>query len=110
LPLLELVRVEIYIPDPHVIEYDYLLRTLEREFTFAFGGCTVLRGLEGNYLARLGDRKPDQITLLYTDVTLALSTDFAAVARYAAELKRVATEALNEEVVLVSVNQVYHAV
>src|SRR5438874_2457717 len=35
-------------------EYQDLLAELEEEFTYAFGGCTTLRGLEGNYLFRLG--------------------------------------------------------
>jgi len=34
LPLLERVRVEVYLPDPHLIEYDNLLRSFEEEFTY----------------------------------------------------------------------------
>jgi hypothetical protein len=36
LPLLERVRVEIYIPDPHNLENDKLLRSLVEEFTYTF--------------------------------------------------------------------------
>jgi hypothetical protein len=43
-------------------------------------------------------------------VSLALSTDFALVAGYVGQLKRAATEALDEEVVLVTVEQIYHMV
>jgi hypothetical protein len=110
LPLLERVRVEVYLPDPHNIEYDKLLRTLEREFTFACGGCTIVRGVEGNFLSRLGVRATDQINLIYADLPMALSTDFPMVAAYAGELKRVATEALLEETVLVTVEAVFHTV
>jgi len=110
LPLLERVRVEVYLPDPHRTEYDNLLRSLEREFTYAFGGCTLVRGLEGNYLSHFGAQTPDLINLIYTDAPLALSIDFALVAAYVRELKFAATEALAEEVVLVAVEQIYHLV
>jgi len=110
LPLLERVRVELYLPDPHRTEYDNLLRSLEREFTYAFGGCTIVRGLEGSYLSRIGEHTPDAINLIYTDVPLLLSIDFALVAAYAHEIKRAATKALAEEVVMVAVEQIYHAV
>ena len=49
MPLLERVRVEVYLPDPSIAEYDNLLTSFEAEFTYAFGGCTILRGLEGCY-------------------------------------------------------------
>ena len=110
MPLLERVRVEVYIPDPHLTKYDNLLRTFEEEFTYAVGGCTIVRGLEGSYLSQLGRHIPDQVNLIYSDLALALSTDFALVAGYAGQLKRAATEALDEEVVLVTVEQIYHMV
>lgn len=110
MPLLERVRVEVYIPDPHRPEYDKLLRTLETEFTYTFGGCTILRGLDGSYLSQLGNHLPDQINLIYTDAPLALSVDFTLVAGYAHQLKRVASEALREEAVMVAVEQIYHVV
>jgi len=110
LPLLERVRVEVYIPDPHNLEYDKLLRSLEEEFTYTFGGCTILRGLDGSYLSQRGTHIPDRINLIYTDAPLALSVDFALIARYAHQLKRVASETLKEEAVMVAVEQMYHVV
>ena len=110
MPLLERVRVEIYLPDPHRTEYDNLLRSLEREFTFACGGCTLVRGLEGSYLSQFGEHTSDLINLIYTDLPMALSIDFALIAAYVGELKRAATEALSEEVVMVAVEQIYHFV
>ena len=110
MPLLERVRVEVYLPDPHVTEYDNLLRSLEYEFTYAFGGCTIVRGLEGSYRSNLGDRITDRINLIYSDVPLALSLDFALVAGYVRELKRASIEALTEEDVMVAVAQIYHAI
>jgi len=110
LPLLERVRVGVYLPDPHVAEYNELLRRFEQELTHAFGGCTVLRGLEGNYLSRIGDRVVDRINLIYSDIPLLLSLDFALVTRYTDALKRTVTEALTEEEVMVTVAQIYHVV
>lgn len=76
MPLLERVRIEVYLPDPHITEYDNLLRCFEYEFTYAFGGCTIIRGLEGCYLSTFGDRITGRINLIYADVPLALSVDF----------------------------------
>jgi len=87
-----------------------LLLSFEEEFTYAFGGCTIVRGLDGSYLSLAGIKSPDRINLIYTDVPLALSTNFERAARYADELKQTASEALNEETVLVAVSKLYHAV
>jgi hypothetical protein len=110
LPLFERTRVEVYIPDLPSLEYQNLIRVLEAEFTYAFGGSSVLKGLEGHYLSTTGNYIADRINLIYSDLPIALSTDFVTVAAYVRELKRAATDALWEEVVLVSVEQVYHAV
>lgn len=110
MPLLERVRVEVYVPDLPAAAYRNLLLSLEEEFTYAFRGCTIVRGLDGNYLAHTGIKTPDRINLIYTDLPLALSTNFESVARHAGELRQAAVEALAEEAVLVAVTQVYHAV
>ena len=110
MPLLERVRVEVYVPDLPADAYRNLLLSFEEEFTYAFGGCTIVRGLDGNYLSQSGAKTPDRINLIYTDLPLALSTNFESVARYADELKQVAVEALAEEAILVAVTQIYHAV
>lgn len=110
MPLLERARVEVYIPDLPSASYRKLLEAFDEEFTYAFGGCTIVRGLDGSYLSRAGVITPDRINLLYTDLPLALSTNFESVARYADELKQVAFDALAEEAILVAVTQVYHAV
>lgn len=108
--LLERARVEVYVPDLPAPHYRNLLLSFEEEFTYAFGGCTILRGLDGSYLSSAGVKTPDRINVIYTDLPLALSTNFEGAARYADELKQVAFEALNEESVLVTVNQTYHAI
>lgn len=110
MPLLERLRVEVYIPDLPSSEYQNLLRSFEDEFTYAFGGSSIVRGLEGCYLSEGGYRIWDRVNLIYSDAPLALSTNFAIAAAYMRELKQAATEALAEEVVLVSAEQVYHAV
>ena len=110
MPLLERVRVEVYLPDGLSFEYQHLLQFLEEELTYTFGGTTIMRGLEGSYLSESGDRIPDRINLLYSDAPLALSTEFISIAAYVRELKSAVLEALPEEAVLISVEQVYHAV
>ena len=110
MPLLERVRVELYLPDPHSPEYEDLLRSLTEEFTYAFDRCSIVRGLEGSYLSALGIRISDRINVIYSDLPLILSTDFIIVAVYVRELKRAAMNALREESVLISVEQIYHAV
>jgi hypothetical protein len=54
LPLSEKARIEIYVPDLSIGAYPRLLDELDREFTYTFGGCTIIRGLDGSYLSRLG--------------------------------------------------------
>ena len=110
MPLLERVRVEVYIPDLPMASYRNLLLSFEEEFTYAFGGCTIVRGLDGIYLSQAGVQTPDRINLIYTDLPLALATNFETLARYADELKQAAVEALTEEAILVAVTQIYHAV
>jgi len=110
LPLLERVRVEVYLPDYLTFEYQQVLQFLEHELTYTFGGTTIVRGLEGSYLSESGKRIPDRINLLYSDAPLALSTEFASIAAYVRELKSAVLEALPEEAVLISVEQVYHAI
>ena len=110
MPLLERVRVEVYLPDLPSSEYQNLLRSFEEEFTYAFGGSTIIRGLEGSYLSEAGERIPARINLLYSDAPVALATSFDSLAAYVRELRSAAFEALPEEAVLISVEQVYHAV
>ena len=110
MPLLERVRVEVYVPDLPTAQYRNLLLSFEEEFTYAFGGCTIVRALDGNYLSRAGVKTNDRINLIYTDLPVALSTNFGSAALYAGELKQAAYDALAEETVLVTVGQIYHAV
>jgi hypothetical protein len=109
LPLSEKARIEVYLPDLPRPEYQDPLGALEREFSYTFGGCTTLRGLEGNSLSRTGMRMRDRINLVYTDTPFAFDEHLVRIERYVHELRDAASEALEEEAVLVSVSQVYHA-
>ena len=109
MPLLERARVEVYVPDLPTSSYRSLLLSFEEEFTYAFGGCTIACGLDGSYLSRDGTKTSDRINLVYTDLPVALSTNFDKAARYADELKNAATEVLKEESVFVTVSQIYHS-
>ena len=109
MPLSEKARIEVYLPDLPRAVYQDLLRALTQEFTYTFGGCTTARGLEGNYLSRLGRRTRDRINLVYTDTPFAFEENFDRLSRYADELRGAAFEALEEEAVLVVVFKVYHA-
>jgi hypothetical protein len=86
-----------------------LLAALEQEFTYTFGGCTTVRGLEGNYLSRLGVRMRDRINLVYTDTPFPFGENFTRLSRYADEIRDAAFEALEEEAILIAVFQVCHA-
>jgi hypothetical protein len=109
LPLSERARIEVYLPDLPRPAYQDLLGALEQEFSYTFGGCTTLRGLEGNYLSRNGAVMRDRINVVYTDTPFAFEEHFARLGRYADELREAASEALEEEAVLVVVSRVYHA-
>jgi hypothetical protein len=91
LPLLERARVEVYVPDLPTPPYRNLLLSFEEEFTYAFSGCTIVRGLDGSYLSRAGVTTPDRINLIYTDLPVALSTNFDTAARYADERSKLHT-------------------
>jgi hypothetical protein len=109
LPLFEKARVEVYLPDQPKPTYQNLLDTLDQEFTFAFGGATTVRGLEGSYLSRLGLRLQDRINLIYTDTPFSFEAHFERLSQYADILRRAAFDALEEEAVLVAVLKVYHS-
>jgi hypothetical protein len=99
----------VYLPDVPRPAYHDLLAALEQEFTYTFGGCTTLRGLEGNYLSRLGLRVRDRVNLVYADTPFPFEDHFAAVSRYTDEVRDSANEALDEEAILIAAIKVYHA-
>lgn len=110
MPLLERARVEVYLPDLPTESYRNLLKAFNDEFTYTFGGCTIIRGLDGSYLSKAGLIIGDKINLIYSDLPLAFSNHAEKIAKYAGELKHAAFEALSEEAVLVTVTQIYHVI
>lgn len=109
MPLSEKARIEVYIPDLHQQTYLNLLDALAQELTYTFGGATILRGLDGSYLSRLGVRMQDRVHLIDTDTPFAFAEHFESISRYTDALREAAFEALTEEAILVVVLQVYHA-
>jgi len=89
--------------------YQELLHALEQELTYTFGGCTLARGLSGNYLSQLGLPIEDRINLLYSDTPFTFQAGFVRLSHYADILRQTAFEALEEEAVLIVVFQVYHS-
>jgi hypothetical protein len=99
----------VYVPDLPKRVYQDLLETLVQEFTHAFGGCTLLRDLDGSYLSRLGMVVTDRINLVYTDVPAAFEDNFERLSRYTDYLREAVAEGLEEEAILVAVLKVHHA-
>jgi hypothetical protein len=100
----------VFLPDLPQAPYQELLDSLDREFTYAFGGCTIIRGLAGSYLSQQGQILKDRINLVITDTPLIFTQDFDNISRYADHLRQAAFVALDEEAVLVVVYPIYHSV
>lgn len=109
MPRFEKTRIEVYIPDLPVPDYHNLLERLQREFTYAFGGSTVVHGLSGTYLSQSGLVVEDRMNLLYTDATLNFTTETDLIDEYADEVRDVAFSFLEEEVVLVTTQRICHS-
>lgn len=109
MPLLERTRVEVYVPDLSDLAYQDLLNELIQEFTYTFGGCTIIRGLDGTYLSRAALQVQDNINLIYTDTPYSFEGNFEVVSKYADMLKTSVKNALEEEAVLITVAKIYHA-
>jgi len=109
LPLSEKVRIETYLPDVNRPAFSELLATLEQEFTYAFGGCSVIRGVDGNFLSRTGVIIHDRINILFSDMSGSIAGDFKMISEYADAVREAALHALGEEAILVVVYSVYHS-
>lgn len=110
MPLSVKARVEVYLPDLPKPIYQKMLQIFGEEFTSAFGGCTIIRGLDGNYLSQFGQIISDRINLIYTDTPFEFQENLSSISNYTDELRKAAFEALEEEAILVVVWQVYHSV
>ena len=103
-------RVEVYLPDLPKPIYQDLLRTFAEEFTSAFGGCTIIRGLDGTYLSKFGQIISDRINLIYSDTPFDFQENFSAISIYSDKLREAAFDGLEEEAILIAVWPVYHSV
>lgn len=83
-------RIEVYLPDLLKPSYQNLLRAFDEEFTYTFGGCTIVRGLDGSYLSKFGEKIPDRINLIYTDTPYSFQENLDLLSAYAVEIKKVA--------------------
>jgi hypothetical protein len=110
LPLFEKARVEIYLPDLPKQAYQDLLNAFDQEFTYTFGGCTIIRGLDGSYLSDAGLKLQDRIPLIYTDTPYGFNENFEIISKYADKLRQAVFKALEEEAILVVVYKVYHSI
>lgn len=108
MPLSAKGRIEVYLPDLLEPAYQNLLLALENEFTYNFGGCTIVRGLDGNYLSKSGIKLRDRIIVVYTD-SHSFQEHFDILSSYTDDVRRAAYEALNEEKILVTALSVFHS-
>ena len=95
-------------PDLPLPAYRELLERLEQEFTYTFGGCTIVYGLSGSYLSNLGLPIRDRVSLIYTDTPFAFRENLPMLSLFVDELRLAADEALDEEAILVTAFPVHH--
>lgn len=85
------------------------MRALADEFTSAFGGCMIVRGLDGKYLSKFGQVIDDRITLIYTDTPFDFQIHLKSLSLYTDRLRESAFRSLKEETVLVVAWPLYHS-
>lgn len=110
MPLSARARIEIYLPDVPKRIYQNARKALEREFLETFGGCTVIKGIKGLYLAADDKTDTDKIVLIYTDTPFEFRRNRAALSKYTDELREVAFKTTEEESILIVVHEIYHSV
>jgi hypothetical protein len=109
LPLFEKARIEVYVPDLPIESYQDLIESYEQEFTYTFGGCSILRGIDGSYQSSQGFHVRDRIAIVYADIGISFDSNLDQLSRYADQVRNAAAEALEEETVLVVVMKVFHS-
>ena len=108
LPLSKRARIEIYVPSG--ARFGRLRTLLECELSYAFGGCTVVGGIKGQYLAADGTRDTEPIDLIYADAPFDFEENLQVLSEYTDDLKRVALKTTSEESILIVVQETYHSV
>ena len=106
--LSERVRIEVFIPDLPDPSYAKLLTQFQTEFSYTFGGCTVISA-SGTFLSGGGIILPDKISILFADVPLELNRDRLLIGQYTDRVKNAVRDSLKqEEAIMISVYSVYH--
>jgi hypothetical protein len=108
LPLSAKARIEVYLPDLLTLASQELLIAFNKEFTHTFGGATLVRGLDGSYLAQNGQTMRDRINLIYTDTPFSLEEHAEQLHAYMDKLRQAVLDALEEEAALVVAAPVFH--
>ena len=102
-------RIDVYVPEKKNRVYGRLKKAIEGEFLFTFGGCTVIEGVRGLYLRSGTKPEEDRITRIYADMPFSLDDRLDEVSAYADALRDAAHEALPEQSILVTVEEIYHS-
>ena len=106
--LSERVRVEIFIPDLPDPSYRRLVEELEVEFSYTFGGCTVVSAA-GHFCSDHGVILPDNVNIVFTDLPLDINHDRLRTTHYVERVTGAIQEALpEEESILVALHGIYH--
>ena len=108
MPLSKRARIEIYVPSG--ARFGRLRTVLERELIYAFGGCTVVSGIKGNYLAADGTREAEPVDLIYADAPFDFDENFQVLSNYVDQIKTVVLRTTAEESILIVVQEIYHSV
>ena len=109
--LVQRARIEAYLPLTFDPAYQHALDWLVLEFSYSFGGCTVLEYVGGYYLDQKGDIVTDRINIIYTDTPLRLPKQRRLVEAYLADLAAFLKAHLyREEAILITAYPVLHYV
>jgi hypothetical protein len=109
LPLSARARIEVFLPDLLTLPSQELLIRFNQEFSYTFGGATIVRGLDGSYLSNLGHPVRDRINLIFTDSPFSFEQNFALLSAYTDKLRQAVLDALEEEAALVCALPIYHS-
>jgi hypothetical protein len=102
-------RIEAYLPSQTDPAYEDVLDWLVLEFSYSFGGCTILEDVSGYFLDRRGDVVLDRINIIYSDTPLELPKRQSLVESYIKGLMSFIQERLyREEVILITAQSVMH--
>ncbi|MEO5858614.1 MAG: hypothetical protein ABIR33_06660 [Pyrinomonadaceae bacterium] len=103
------IRIDVYLPEKKAKVYRRLRKAIEAELLFTFGGCTVIEGVRGLYLSSGEKPEEDRITRVYADMPFSLDDRREEVSIYADALREAVAEALPEQSILVTVEEIYHS-